>query len=78
MIMENIFKLAAVFSATEKDIQDAFKSKWKDFEDCVQYMTGKNNQADYIITVNLKDYPETIIPVLTPAECIKRMDQNIL
>lgn len=32
MIMENIFKLAAVFSVTEKDIQDAFKSKWKDLK----------------------------------------------
>ena len=67
VIMENIFKLAAVLSVTEKDIQDAFGQKWKDFEDCVQYMTGKNNGADYIITVNRKDYEDTSLPVRTPA-----------
>lgn len=51
-VMENIFKLVTVLSVTEKDIMDAFGQKWKDFEDCVQYMTGKNSGADFIITVN--------------------------
>lgn len=32
-IMGNIFKLAAVLSVTEKDIQDAFGQKWKDYAD---------------------------------------------
>jgi len=41
VIKENIFKLVSVLSVTEKDIQDAFREKWKDFEDCVQYITGK-------------------------------------
>ena len=73
MIMENIFKLVAVFAVTEKDIQDAFREKWRDFEDCVQYMTGKNNDVDYIVTTNQKDYSDALIPVLTPAACIKKM-----
>ena len=29
-IMENIFRLVAVLSVTEKDIGDAFGQKWKD------------------------------------------------
>lgn len=66
-IMENIFKLVAILSVTEKDIQDAFGQRWKDFEDCVQYTTGKNNGADYIITVNRKDYSGVSLPVRTPA-----------
>ena len=74
MIMENIFKLVAILSVTEKDIQDAFQQKWKDFEDCVQYTTGKNNRIDYIITANQKDYSNAILPVLTPAACIKMID----
>lgn len=74
VIMENIFKLAAVLSVTEKDIQDAFRQKWKDFEDCVQYMTGKNNKADYIITGNQKDYTDALLPVLTPTACIELID----
>lgn len=71
-IMENIFKLVAVLSVTEKDIQDAFGQKWKDFEDCVQYMTGKNNGTDYIITVNQKDYADASLPVHTPATWIEK------
>lgn len=68
VIMENIFRLVAVLSVTEKDIQDAVGQKWKDFEDCVQYMTGKNNRMDYIITVNRKDYADALLPVMTPIE----------
>lgn len=57
-------------SVTEKEIQDAFKLRWKDFEDCVQYMTGKNNAVDYIITVNKKDYADAKLPVQTPSDWI--------
>lgn len=73
-IMENIFHLVAVFSVTEKDILDAFKQMWTDFEDCVQYTTGKNNRADYLITENKKDYESTALPVLTPGEWLNLSD----
>lgn len=58
-------------SVTEKDIQDAFGQKWKDFEDCVQYMTGKNSSMDYIITGNCKDYADALLPVMTPAAWVE-------
>ena len=72
-MLENIFKLVSVFAVSKKDIEGALKEKWKDFEDCVQYMTGKNNEADYIITVNRKDYKEDSLPVLTPASWMEKM-----
>lgn len=74
MIMENIFKLVTILAVTEKDIQDAFRQKWKDFEDCVQYITGKNNRIDYVITGNRKDYTDALLPVLTPSECIEMIN----
>lgn len=58
-------------SVTDKEIENAFLQKWKDFEDCVQYMTGMSNKMDYIITVNRKDYANALLPVLTPAEWIE-------
>lgn len=70
-IMENIFCLVKILSVTENDIQDAFARKWRDFEDCVQYMTGQNNRMDYLITVNKKDYKDIFLPVLTPAEWLE-------
>ena len=72
VIIENIFQLVSVLSVTEKDIRDAFGQKWKDFEDCVQYMTGKNSNMDYIITVNGKDYADAMLPVMTPAVWIEK------
>lgn len=57
-------------SVTQKDIQDAFGQKWKDFEDCVQYVTGKSNKMNYIITVNRKDYKDVLLPVMTPTAWI--------
>ncbi len=71
VIMKNIFRLVAVLSVTEKDIQDALELKWKDFEDCVQYMTGKNRGMDYIIMVNCKDYADALLPVMAPAAWIE-------
>ena len=70
-VMENIFKLVTVLSVTEKDIMDAFGQKWKDIEDCVQYMTGKNSGADFIITVNRGDFEDVLLPVRTPAEWLE-------
>ena len=70
-VMENIFKLVTVLSVTEKDIMDASGQKWKDFEDCVQYMTGKNSGADFIITVNRGDFEDVLLPVRTPAEWLE-------
>lgn len=58
-------------SVTEKDIWDAFGQKRKDFEDCVQYMTGKNSKMDYIITVNRKDYEDALVSVMTPSAWIE-------
>lgn len=72
--LDDIFRLVAVLSVTEQDIREAFDQKWKDFEDCVQYITGKNNRMDYIVTVNQKDYEDAQMPVMTPAVWIAMID----
>jgi predicted nucleic acid-binding protein len=71
MFMENIFKLVEVLAVTERDIQVAFQQRWKDFEDCVQFVTAKNNHVDYIITVNHKDFEDVTLPVLSPGACVE-------
>lgn len=64
----------SVLSVTEQDIREAFKQKWNDFEDWMQYTAGKSKRMDYIITVNLKDYEDTQLPVITPAAWIAMID----
>lgn len=73
-VLENIFKLTAVLPVTERDISDAFRRRWKDFEDCVQDTSGKNNGVDYIVTWNQKDYADALLPVLSPTACIEMID----
>lgn len=70
--MEYIFKLVNVIGVTPEDINDAFLSRWKDFEDCVQYTTAKNNNMDYIVTANIKDYKDDTLNIaITPGQCIE-------
>ena len=44
-----------------------------DFEDCVQYMIGKNSRADFIITVNKGDFEGALLRVRTPDEWLKEV-----
>ncbi len=50
----------------------AIQSKFKDFEDAIQYFACETNgQIDLIITRNTKDYKNSSIPVLTPEQYYK-------
>lgn len=56
---------------TDDDIGKAIDRGWKDFEDAVQYTVAESNGVDYIITRNVSDFEETVIPVLTPKEFLE-------
>lgn len=43
-------------------------SSISDFEDAVQFYTAVYSEVDYIITRNVKHFPQDNIPVLTPTE----------
>ncbi len=60
-----------MFSTVELDqniINMAIDSKFRDFEDAIQYFCSVRVQADYIITRNAKDFKASDIPVLSPEE----------
>jgi predicted nucleic acid-binding protein len=44
---------------------------FKDFEDGLQYYSALENEMDYIITRNLKDFKHSKIPVLTADQYLK-------
>lgn len=69
-IMRNIFKVVSVVSVTYEDVQAAFQREWKDFEDSIQYTTAQNNQMDYVITSNIKDFEDNEGIVLLPEQWI--------
>lgn len=49
-------------------LDKAISSPISDFEDAVQFYTAAYSEADYIITRNVKHFPQDIIPVLTPTD----------
>jgi predicted nucleic acid-binding protein len=52
---------------------DALYSELPDLEDAVQYFAAKSAKADFIITRNVKDYKNSIIPVLTAEQFLNTL-----
>ena len=54
-------------------LEMAVNMKWKDFEDAIQSATAEYVYADYIITRNIKDFTQSEVMALTPAELLARI-----
>lgn len=66
--MTDLLKYMNVAAAGESVIRSAVSLRWKDMEDCVQYLIARNEGADYIITRDLTGFSSSDIPVMTPVE----------
>jgi len=64
-LLREIFKVLPVF---DHEIGRSLDSNFKDFEDGVQNFTAENNNCDFIITRNKKDYAHSRLKVVTPHE----------
>lgn len=51
-------------------LQQALTLGWRDFEDAVQAVTAAQCQADYLVTRNPRDFKQSLVPVMTPAELL--------
>lgn len=64
-------ELTLIVDVSKSIITKSLESKFKDFEDAIQYncaMSIKN--IDFIISRNIKDFQRSSIPVVTPGEAI--------
>ena len=61
----NIFEISEVNS---KVLGMSLKSKFNDFEDAVQYYSGKCCGVNGLVTRNTKDYKQAKLPIYTPDE----------
>jgi predicted nucleic acid-binding protein len=57
--------LVTVLSVTDKIVDLALSSDFKDFEDGMQYFTAIENNVSVLLTRNLKDYKSAEITVMT-------------
>ncbi len=63
--------LVTVLAVTDKIIELALASDFKDFEDAVQYFTAIENNIKILLTRNLKDYKSAEIPTMTAEQFLK-------
>ncbi len=67
-LIEQLLQIVSVAAVSEKEIKNALKLPWNDFEDSVQYSVALLQNMDYVVTRNAKDYKMSDIPVCTPRE----------
>jgi len=73
-LISDVLTFIQIADVTQATIEVALALPMTDFEDAVQLATALGTQADYLVTRNIKDYPETRIPVLTPAELLTLLE----
>jgi predicted nucleic acid-binding protein len=71
--LKNLRLILSVLNVNDSIINKALESEFKDFEDAIQYFTAVENNMDCIITRNVKDYQNSIIPVYTPTELLEKL-----
>ncbi len=64
--------LVTVLSASDKVVELALLSDFKDFEDALQYFTALENGVTLLLTRNLKDYKTAGIPIMTAEQYLKK------
>lgn len=66
--------LVSILSVNEKTIDLALSSKFKDFEDAIQYYTAIESKIEILLTRNLKDFRNAEISVLTAEQYLNSLE----
>lgn len=68
--------LVTVLSVSDKVVELALSSDFKDFEDALQYFTALENDVNILLTRNLKDYKTAEIPIMTAEQFLKAREAS--
>ena len=63
--------IVKILPVTSDHVDRALSSKFKDFEDALQYFAALDGQIGFIITRNIADYKPSKISVCAPAEFLE-------
>jgi len=69
--LKRILQVFYPATVTDRNIYQALKLEWEDFEDSLQYIVGENFFVDYIVTRNVKDFTLSPIETVTPEQFIQ-------
>lgn len=74
--MEIISRLMTIFEVVElkpSDLKNAAEMCITDYEDAVQMCSAKRIKVNYIVTRNVRDFKESIVPAFKPNELLDRI-----
>ncbi len=76
-VIEDLVIMTEIIGTTRKEIVQALKNNFKDFEDSIQYSSALTiDGIEAIITRNIKDYKNSEIAVMTPLNYLKMKEEN--
>lgn len=76
-VIELLTEMTEIIGTTKKEIIQALKNNFKDFEDSIQYSSALTiSNLDVIITRNVKDYRNSSIAVMKPLNFLKMYEKN--
>lgn len=76
-VIEKLTEMTEIVGTTKKEIIQALKNNFTDYEDSVQYSSALTIKGlDVILTRNIKDYRNSSIAVMTPSNFLKMIEKN--
>lgn len=76
-VVEVLTEMTEIIGTTQKEIIQALKNNFSDYEDSIQYSSALTiKDLDAIISRNVKDYRNSSIAVMTPLNFLKMKEKN--
>ena len=69
-MMNDLMETFEISPVNQEVLRAALKLEMKDFEDAVQIASAQADDLDFIITRDIKDYENSPVKALTPAEFV--------
>jgi len=76
-VVETLTEMTEIIGTTRKEILQALRNDFSDYEDSIQYSSALTvGGLDAIITRNTKDYKNSNIAAMTPLNFLKMKERN--
>ena len=75
-ILQNLLSLLRLVDSRADEASKALISNITDYEDALMAQTAAANSMDYIVTKNVRDYRNSPVKAITPADLMKTINGN--
>jgi predicted nucleic acid-binding protein len=73
-IISDLLSFMGVTKIDKLTLEDALKISFNDYEDAILNVSAENNNMEYIVTRNKKDFGKSKLKIVSPKEFLKLFD----